>query len=376
MPDVIRLRSRTQSSRERTSSTMRHRLHPETDQHHHTPTWRNRVVAALATLSLASGLVFASTASHAQDGTGGAPPLEETDCVLVPASDIDDLLDGSDLAETPAEATPVTDGIDATPIGPPASPVATPVAESALAFDAELLQEDLTATVTSLMSCLDEGNATQIVNRTSATFRGQLIGSPTALSGGVFTSLYDTLPQVDYSAIEITNVQLVDESIATAEVVWQLANQVRVDTWTFSLGRVQGLSMWTIERAEPGSVTPSIEAQSVDVTISGNRYELSEDTVDGDSVLFNATNEDPTDHELLVLQLDDDVSTGTLLTTPGPQLPSGVTLIGQATIGADSEGYLLLSGLERGTYTIVCLLPDENGLPHLADGMEASFEVE
>lgn len=352
---------------------MRHRVHPETDQHISRP-WRHRVVAGVATLSLASALFVVSPATHAQDGTSGAAPLEETNCVLVPASDINALRAAPSPASTPV-ASPVTDLTGAIPVVP-ASPAASPAANTAKPFNTELLLEDLTAASTSLTSCLSEGNTAQVVSHTSELFRAQLLGSPTPLGGNVFASLYDTLPPVKYQVLEIQDVQLVDDTTATAQVVWQLAHQVRVDQWTFSLEQVQGLPVWTVQRAEPGSVEPKIDATTIEVTISDNRYELGSDTVSREAAMFDVTNQDDIDHELLVLRLGDGISTDTLLRTPGPELPEGVTMIGQATIAANSDGRLLLNDLEPGTYTIVCLLPNENGVPHLSEGMEATFTVE
>ena len=36
----------------------------------------------------------------------------------------------------------------------------------------------------------------------------------------------------------------------------------------------------------------------------------------------------------------------------------------------------VLVDLDRGEYTLVCLFPDPEGIPHLAQGMEATFTVE
>jgi hypothetical protein len=134
--------------------------------------------------------------------------------------------------------------------------------------------------------------------------------------------------------------------------------------------------MWVVARAEPGTMTPASAPQMVDVQITENRYTLDTDTVSGETVQFNATNADAVDHELLVLRLEGDAKTSDLLTTPGPTLPKGISFIGQATIPAGAEGRLLLADLEPGKYAIVCLLQNEDGLPHLADGMETSFTVE
>jgi uncharacterized cupredoxin-like copper-binding protein len=53
-----------------------------------------------------------------------------------------------------------------------------------------------------------------------------------------------------------------------------------------------------------------------------------------------------------------------------------VTYIGAATTTAGNEGQLVLVDLDPGEYTIVCLFPDPEGIPYLAQGMEATFTVE
>lgn len=348
---------------------MPHRLQPETDHHSAYP-GRKRTVAGMATLLLIPMLLLAAPGSFAQDGTGGAPPVEETGCVLVPASDIEAIMTASSSAEpsaSPIAATPVANA------SPVASPVATPVADTS--FDTDLLLEDLTATSTSLTSCLSEARYDAVAERSSPVFRGQLVGTPQQLTAGAYASLASTFPQTEAEILEIANPALIDDASASADVVWQIGHQVRVDQWFFALERVQGVTMWIVDRAEPGTVEPSTDAPVVDVTISDNSYELSTATIDGDAVRFDASNEDGVDHELLVLRLEDEASTSALLTTPGPELPDGITYVGQATIPANSAGSLLLVDLEPGTYAIVCLLPDESGLPHLADGMEETFEV-
>lgn len=355
---------------------MSHRVHPETDQQT-SRQWRRRARAGLAMVALLMATTIVTPITYAQDGTSGAAPLEETNCVLVPATPISDLLSETGSPAASPDATPPTDLIGATPVSE-ATPIsaATPVAEESGIDGEDLLLEDLTAASTSLTSCLSEGRASQVASHTSPVFRAQLIGSPSPLNADVFTALYETLPPVDYRILEIQDAQLVDDTTATAEIVWQLAYQVRVDKWTFAMERVQGLSVWTVQKADPGSIEPVIDPETVEVTISENRYTLGSASISADAVMFNASNKDAVDHELLVLRLDEGVSTETLLRTPGPQLPEGVAMIGQATIPAKSDGSMLLNDLEPGIYTIVCLLPDEDGVPHLSEGMETTFEVE
>jgi hypothetical protein len=334
-----------------------------------TAAWRGRLAAGAAAMALAASLTLGGPIA-AQDGTGGAPPLKESGCVLVPASDLDALLAGDDVATIPATpaATPVASPA-ASPV-PGASPVAAP-----LTFDAALLTDDLTATTAALASCLTEGRFDDAAARTSPLFRGQLVGSQRPLQAATFASLASTFPDTDYHIVESVDATLLVESTASAEIVWQLGHQVRVDRWIFTREPVQGIATWVVDRAEPGTATPSREAVEIDVTIAKNRYSITPETVSGDAVAFRVTNQDAEAHELLVLKLDKGVSTDALLTTPGPELPKGVTFVGQATIPPGGAGGLLLADLDPGTYTIVDMLPDAEGLPHLAGGMEATFEI-
>ena len=329
--------------------------------------WRHGLAAGAATVTLVASLALTAPIA-AQDGTGGAAPLEETSCVLVPAAATDALLAGSDTA--PALPTP-------SPVASPvASPTASPVPAEPITFDAALLTENLTATTTALASCLSEGSFDEAALRTSPLFRGQLIGNPRPLPADTFAALAATFPDTDYQIVEIENAALLDKETASADVVWQIGHQVRVDRWLFARERVEGIEMWVIDRAEPGTLEPSREAAEIDVTIADNRYKLNTESIDGTSVEFQVTNDDAETHELLVLRLDKDVTTETLLTTPGPELPKGVTFIGQATIAPKATGGLLLANLEPGTYTIVDMLPDKDGLPHLAGGMSTTFTIE
>ncbi len=225
-------------------------------------------------------------------------------------------------------------------------------------------------------SALSEGRFDDAASRTSPLFRGQLVGDARPLQATTFAALASTFPDTDYRIVEIDNVALIDEQTASAGVIWQIGHQVRVDRWTFVRERVQGIEMWVIDRAEPGTLEPSREAAEIEVTIADNRYALAPGTVSGDAVAFRVTNEDDATHELLVLRLDEGIGTDTLLTTPGPELPEGVTFIGQGTIAPNATGELLLANLEPGTYTIVDMLPDAEGLPHLAAGMTTTFEIE
>jgi hypothetical protein len=90
-------------------------------------------------------------------------------------------------------------------------------------------------------------------------------------------------------------------------------------------------------------------------------------------VVLRGNNLAAEDHELLVLKFANGFTTDDLLRAAGPKLPEDVTWVGEIAVRGGREGDLVLVDLDPGNYTIVCLFPNANGVPYLADGMEATF---
>ena len=117
------------------------------------------------------------------------------------------------------------------------------------------------------------------------------------------------------------------------------------------------------------------DANVTRVNVDEYRYDPKSLRVNGPNIVISVTNEGDLDHEVLVLQLDDGVTTDKLLSEPGSALPLGFRVIGQLTIPAGERGQLVLINMKRGEYTLVDLLPDSNGTPHLARGMKATLTI-
>ena len=170
-------------------------------------------------------------------------------------------------------------------------------------------------------------------------------------------------------------------TIAPRLMVTQVVgNQLLRAVWTFEPAprgeRRAEESMWRLagERQMPVSAPPG--AASIDVEIGDRSFSLDERTVSGPDVVLRGTNISDEDHEMLVLRLASGYTTADLLRASGPDLPREVTFIGAATVTAGDEGDLVLVDLDPGEYTLVCLFPDAEGIPHLAQGMEETFTVE
>lgn len=329
-------------------------------------TGRRAILTTAVALTIGAGAI--SGPALAQDGTGAATPTPPSACEVIPAR-VTSPVESSPAATESASpvASPVTD-LTGTPVS--ATPVA---AEDEAAVDP--LTEDLQASAVAIAGCLTDGNVDTLAALTGGLYRGQLVGFGEALDPADFTALAASLPAAPYQILSVTDATFTEDDTASAVVTYEVAHQVRKSTWDFSLQDVQGTTAWVLESETPMAPEAPEGTTTVEVTIKDNAFALKEKDVAGPSVAITATNNDKTEHELLVLRFAGDATTQTLLQSPGPALPKDVTFIGQITIPAGESGTLLLSGMQPGTYTIVDMLPNAEGLPNLVDGMEATLQI-
>lgn len=346
---ALRMAGPAARSDERISPVLhdRHRSHPHV----------HRIVTGVIGSSLVAGLGFGAPApGAAQDGTGAATPTPPTACTI-PSTRID-------LENPPAaEATPQAGD-------------ATPVVGGTTQAAADPLTAELLGAANTIVGCLNEQNVETYAMITSDEYRGELFGLDEPLSAEAYAEFASTLPNIDHRIVELGDVAIVDDTTVTATVTYVTSYQQRTGTWTFIQREVDGLQAWVLDREEPVVPVAPEGAEEVTIEIADNRYTLSSESIAAPDVVFSLANADDVDHEALVLQFGDGTTTDDLLRSPGPSLPPGVTLIGQATIPAGAGGTMVLADLPPGIYTIVCLLPDEEGLPHLASGMATEFTVE
>jgi hypothetical protein len=138
----------------------------------------------------------------------------------------------------------------------------------------------------------------------------------------------------------------------------------------------EGENDWRIVAERQLPATTPRGAQVIDVEIKERSFALDRQTVSGPDVVLRGENLASEDHEMLVLRYAPGYSSADLLRATGPDLPSEVTYVGEIPVRAGSARDLVLVDLEPGVYTLVCLFPDADGIPHLAYGMEATFTVE
>jgi hypothetical protein len=268
--------------------------------------------------------------------------------------------------DDPVAATPVSVRV-ATPVQQAPDPV-------------ELLGEELTAVAESLAACLSAGDTETVTQLAAERYLGQIFGSSVPFSRDEYVAIASELTPIPTRIISVEDVTASSDDRATAVVTQVVGNQLLRAVWTFEPAprseRRARESMWRLggERQMPVSAPPG--ATPIDVEIGDRSFSLDERTVSGPDVVLSGTNISDEDHEMLVLRLAPGYTTADLLRASGPDLTREVTFIGAATVTAGDEGDLVLVDLDPGEYTLVCLFPDPEGIPHLAQGMEETFTVE
>jgi hypothetical protein len=299
-----------------------------------------RLVRLFAVLGLLLGMVIAE---------GHAPADAAVDCALP----------GPALSpeSTPAVATPIADQSEATPVS-----------------ERDQLKTELRDLVQVFSACKSAGDFQTMSRLVTEKYLGQVYGGGPRMSRETFLVIAETLPTPKIRFRGFDDLSIIGPGEARANVTLIVGNQLIFERLTF-VAETSRPGQWLIDSAEPLRARPPRDHATVRLTITGNRYSPDELTADNSTVEIRASNSDKEDHELLVLKLDTGVTTNDVLTTPGPDLPDGVRYVGQVTIPARESGALVLVDLKPGTYTIIDLLPADNGVPHLAVGMEATLTI-
>ena len=114
---------------------------------------------------------------------------------------------------------------------------------------------------------------------------------------------------------------------------------------------------------------------TVDVSMVDYEFQMSQNTAPaGGVVAFNVANNGQYPHEFVVLQLPEGATIEQAFAGEVPE--DQIEFYGFAFAPPGGQSVLGLTGLEAGTYTIVCFVDEPEGIPHVARGMIAEFTVE
>lgn len=285
---------------------------------------------------------------------------------------------GAIVCAVPAVAAVTTESETPEADAPARSPAASPQASPIASPDAGRVADPATAAqvesvIRTLAACLTQGQPEVVADLVTERYLGQMYGGSDRMRRDEYLALAPTLPTIPVLIEEIGQVRLDGERRATVEVVSLFGSQLQRGEW--QLVRGAGESPWRVDRVTPLEVEPPRGSSRIRVRLDEHSFSLNTRRVEGPNVVLSGTNRGEEDHEMLVLRLEQGISTDVLLTNPGPNFPNGVTFIGQVTVPVGESADLVLVDLQPGSYALVCLLPDEDGVPHLSLGMRTRFNV-
>ena len=292
----------------------------------------------------------------------------------------------------PADRPPLTDGTDGT---------SGTAIQNGVEPDPEFyaLAAALDQVATAFAACLSSGNYRLVAELATGRHLGYLAGTGGVLTPETYAALAGDLPVVPVGIRSVQDVRLEEPDAASADVVYVVANQLVHGRWAFvrapesaePIGPASdatdpsertpppgpGDVRWLIDGETPLPVAAPAGAVPLEVELDEYEIDLERERVSqaAAGLQLSVANTGEREHEFLVLRLSGDARTDELLQQPGPRLPDGFAFAGQVTVPAGGQAELILVDLRTGRYALVSLLPDENGVPDLARGMEAQLRI-
>jgi hypothetical protein len=235
------------------------------------------------------------------------------------------------------------------------------------------LTDDLTTATDAILVCMSENNVEVLTQVTSPGFRGSWLGFGTDISNADFAALLPMLPKLPHQLVSVEDA-MVTGNTATATVNYTVGRQLHRSQWAFQLITVDGTSAWQVQSEEMQAAEAPDGAASMDLTIADGSFTFAAPTVQGSDIVINVSNTGQQPHEVLILKLPAGTGASEIAAAP-TGIPEGGTFIAQATVPAGTQGTIVLTDVRPGTYTVVDLLPDANGMPNVSSGMITTFEV-
>lgn len=236
------------------------------------------------------------------------------------------------------------------------------------------LKVGLETLVRAYARCVSDGDYDTMSKLVTEAYLGQAYGGGPSMDRETFQTLAATLPATPVRFRGFDDMVIIDDGEIRANVKLIVGNQLTFEQVTF-VEEASRPGKWLLDSSRPLRVQPPREHSTIVVEIAGNKFIPDQMTAEGPNVEVKITNSDAEDHEFMVLKLDDGATVGSLLIAPGGALPQGVHFLAQVTIPAGKAANLVLVNMKPGPYAVVDLLPAENGVPHLAVGMQATLTI-
>ncbi|MEZ4531089.1 MAG: hypothetical protein R2855_08660 [Thermomicrobiales bacterium] len=238
--------------------------------------------------------------------------------------------------------------------------------------------------IEALASCLTAGDAETVTVLVTDRYLADAYGGGERMTKEDYLALAPSAAVIPVTVVSIGQINFTGSDTASAQVITVQGNQLRTEEWTFlfrpsrstaATPTAAGEGHWLVHQV--ALQTPSIpsEATQATATETDGKITISPATIAGPDVVFTVKNTGDEAHEFLVLRLVDGATIEELIRPTGDGFPDNMQVIGQETIPAGESRSLVFVDLAPGEYTVVCLLPDADGVPHLALGESATFMV-
>lgn len=294
-------------------------------------------------------------------------------------------------AVTAQSATPIASAdcqpsaLVAAPVVPGALDASTPSATPVAAYAVDTVTGDaITGLIDSLAACLTSGEAETVTTLVTDRYLADAYGGGERMTREDYIALAPSAPVIPVTVVTVGQISLVSRDTASAQVTTIQGNQLRTEEWTFLFRQNRGASAtpiaageghWLVHQVallEPSVPGDATEAKAVQ---DGDTISITPGTVKGPNIVFDVQNTDDEAHEFLVLRLVDGATIDELIRPTSDGFPADMEFVGQETIPAGESRSLVFVDMDPGEYTVVCLLPDSDGVPHLALGESATFTV-
>lgn len=307
----------------------------------------------ILSIALTAILAFAAVTTVAEDGTSGTLPESFHQCEIVAAN----------YSATPA-ASPV-----ASPI---ASPVATPVDSASTEND--VLTEDLEAATHAILDCMSDLNLEVLLQVTGEEFRGAWIGFGSRVSDEEFEILLPMIASLPYALVDVQDTQA-DGDNATATIRYTIGRQMVTSEWSYTLVDIDGQNVWRVQSDNKIPSEAPEGASELQIVINDGSFAINTDSVASGDIVIDVTNVGELPHEVLIVRVPAETEAADFAAATNG-IPSGGTFVGQLTLPPGTQGNLVLTDVRPGSYTIVDLLPGEDGLPNVSHDMITELTVE
>lgn len=293
---------------------------------------------------------------------------------------------------TPAASTPSAASADCKPpalVTAPAVPASVATAGNgtpvAVVPADQAIADQITAVVDSLAACLTSGNAQAVSELVTDRYLGDAYGAGQRMTKEDYLALAPSAPVVPVKVVSVDTVAFASSDTVTAQVITIQGNQLRTEDWTFLFRRSRTASAtptaeagdghWLVHQVAVRDSAAPQGAAEMKAVQSDYAIKLTPTDVKGSDLVVTVQNTGKETHEFLALKLDSGASLDELIRPTSDTFPTNMQVIGQETVAPGETRTLVFVDLAPGTYTVVCLLPDADGVPHLALGETATFKV-